>query len=182
LNTITDNALMLKVKSGDLDKLGLLFERYKRAMFSFFYRLSGQKSLSEDLVQTLFLRVLKYKHTFTGEGEFRTWLYHLARNTWADEYKRSRKAGFQEDIHDWQELLTDNHTIATIQKEEEIKLLHIAISQLSEEKREVLILSKYQELKYQEIAEIMHTTEGNIKVMVYRAIADLKRIYTALEK
>lgn len=59
---------MLQVKAGDVDKMGLLFERYHRKLFGFLYHLTGRADASEDLVQNVFYRMLKYRHTFTGEG------------------------------------------------------------------------------------------------------------------
>ena len=56
---------MLKVKEGDLDKLGLLFERYKKVLFAFYYRMNFNAELSEDLIQNVFMRILRYKHAFT---------------------------------------------------------------------------------------------------------------------
>jgi RNA polymerase sigma factor (sigma-70 family) len=179
---IADNALMLKVKSGDLDKLGPLFERYKRPLFGFFYRMTSDRAISEDLVQNLFLRILKYRHTYTGKGEFRTWAYHLARNILTDYWKKQQKQGFQSDVSQWQDELADTQTAETWQQEEDIRLLNLALNQLSFEKREVLILSRYQGLKYQEIAEIMQTTEGNIKVMAHRALNELKKIYEKISE
>jgi DNA-directed RNA polymerase specialized sigma24 family protein len=61
-----DNELMLKVRDGDLGKLSFLFERYHRALFNFFLRSTGSRDLSEDLVQEVFLRILKYRHTFSA--------------------------------------------------------------------------------------------------------------------
>src|SRR5688500_13069372 len=81
---------MLRVKAGDLDKMGLLFERYNRPLFAFFYHMTHKRDMSEDLVQNVFYRMLKYKHTFTGEGEFRTWMYHLARNILNDSARQNR--------------------------------------------------------------------------------------------
>ncbi len=89
LNALTDNSLMLKVKAGDLDKMGLLFERYHRPLFAFLYHSTGQAAHSEDLVQTVFYRMLKYRYTFTEVGEFRTWMYHLARNVLNDAIKKT---------------------------------------------------------------------------------------------
>ena len=84
---------MLKVKSGDVDRMGLLFERYHRPLFGFLYHmLGGSRASSEDLVQNVFYRMLKYRHTYTGEGEFRTWMYHLARNVLADHIRKNRHA------------------------------------------------------------------------------------------
>jgi RNA polymerase sigma factor (sigma-70 family) len=87
LDSLTDNALMLRVKTGDLNRMRLLFERYHRELFGFLYHSSSDAEASEDMVQTVFYRMLKYRHTFTGEG-FRTWMYHLARNVLIDNAKQ----------------------------------------------------------------------------------------------
>lgn len=170
---------MLKVKSGDLDKLGLLFERYNRVLFGFFYRLCANASTSEDLVQNVFLRMLKYRHTFTGDGKFTTWMYHLARNVWADFYKKNRKMGMINNLDKVERMPGDNEY--DFSKEENVKLLRKALDYLSEEKREILILSRYQGLQYKEIADILDCTEANVKVKVYRAIHELRKIFMRLE-
>ena len=69
LNSLEDNALMIKVKDGDLEKLGLLFERYKKPLFGFFYGMNRDADLCEDLVQNVFMRILKYRYLFRGEGD-----------------------------------------------------------------------------------------------------------------
>ena len=95
MEALTDNHLMLKVKAGDLDKMGLLFERYHRALFAFLYHSTGQVAQSEDMVQTVFYRMLKYRHTFTETGEYRTWMYHLARNVLIDTAKKNQRMVYQ---------------------------------------------------------------------------------------
>jgi len=172
---------MLKVKAGDLDKLALLFERYNRPLFGFFYRSCGQAESSEDLVQNVFMRMLKYKHTFTGEGKFTTWMYHLARNVLADHFKKQKKLGYNDDYAKLENMQDHNDT-ESHQQEDNLVLLRKAIGQLSHEKQEVLVMSRYQGLKYKEIAEILQCTEANVKVRVYRAIQDLRKIYMKLEK
>jgi DNA-directed RNA polymerase specialized sigma24 family protein len=68
LEALSDNALMMRVKEGDLDNMSPLFERYKKPLYGFFYGLNReQELLSEDLVQNTFLRILKYRHLFRGE-------------------------------------------------------------------------------------------------------------------
>jgi RNA polymerase sigma factor (sigma-70 family) len=161
-----------------LDKLGLLFERYYRRLFSFFYRLTGKTEQSEDMVQMVFERILKYRHTFKGDGQFITWIFHLARNIYADEYKKSKKLGEREDVIKWEERIRDSEdTDSFFQKKEELMLLEKALQKLPLEKREILILSKYEELKYSEIAKILNCTEENVKVRVHRAMKELKEAY-----
>lgn len=178
LEALTDNYLMLKVKAGDLDKMGLLFERYHRSLFAFVYHSTGQAATSEDLVQTVFYRMLKYRHTFTEVGEFRTWMYHLARNILIDNAKKNNRMVYQNDITILSEKTSSEASVENhLEKKEANEMLHQALIKLSPEHREVLILSRFQELSYQEIAEIMKTSEGNIKVKVHRAMKELKSIY-----
>ncbi len=183
MDALADNALMLKVKSGDVDRLGLLFDRYHRVLYSFFYRFTSSKMVSEDLVQNVFMRILKYKHTFTGDGKFTTWMYHLARNVYADHYRKDSRLGFSDDFTTVENSLHNSYNIEEqTKKDEEIQLLQKALNQLSHDKKEVLILSRYQDLKYKEIADILCCSEAAVKVKVFRAMQDLKNIYTQLER
>ncbi|WP_210517014.1 RNA polymerase sigma factor [Hymenobacter terricola] len=174
---------MLRVKAGDVDRMGLLFERYHRALFGFIYHmLGGGRAASEDLVQNVFYRMLKYRHTFTGEGEFRTWMYHLARNVLADYVKQNRRAAHHSDVADLAEHLdSGSRADASLEQAQETALLHQALARLSPENREVLVLSRFQELKYGEIAVLLNTTEGAVKVRAHRALNELKTTYLRIE-
>jgi RNA polymerase sigma factor (sigma-70 family) len=177
LEGLYDNNLMLKVKAGELDKMGLLFERYQKTIYSFMYHSTYQAALSEDLVQNLFYRMIKYRHTYAGDGEFKTWMYFLARNVINDHYRKKTKLVYNDDIgkagsHLVEEKSADDDLMKTQQNEE----LRKAVARLSDEAREIIVLSKYQELSYKEIAEIVETTEGNVKVKVHRAIGELRKI------
>jgi RNA polymerase sigma factor (sigma-70 family) len=182
LETLSDNALMLKVKDGDLDRLGLLFERYKKPLFGFFYGMNKDAELSEDLVQNVFFRILKYRYLFRGEGDFKTWMFHIARNVNHDHYRKN-KLGKTESAEDWSERLGhgDIYTMQ-VQQDEELKMLSLAMDRLPEDKREILLLSKFQDKKYKEIGEIIGCSEGAVKVKVFRALQDLKAVYKQLEK
>lgn len=182
MNALSDNALMLRVKAGDLDKMGLLFERYHRPLFAFLYHMTGQADSCEDLVQNVFYRMLKYRHTFTGDGEFRTWMYHLARNVLNDSVRQNKRSAYQYDVADLAEKLGGGIAAdEQLEKKQELDALQDALARLSPEYREVLILSRYQELKYDEIARILNTSEGAIKVRVHRALHELKKHFFTLE-
>ena len=122
--------------------------------------------------------MLKYRHTFTEVDEFRTWIYHLARNVLNDAIKKNHRMVYQADISVMSER---NHfepsADSQLEKKQESEALHEALTKLSLDHREVLILSRFQELSYQEIAKILNTSEGNIKVKVHRAMKELKNIY-----
>jgi RNA polymerase sigma factor (sigma-70 family) len=169
---------MLKVKEGDFDKMGLLFERYHRPLYGFIFRMTGQKQTSEDLVQNIFFRMLKYRKGFLGSGEFKTWMYHLARNVLKDHFKKVKKTHSHYALQEI-ESKADLEPFADLQmeKKQELKTLEMAVEHLSEENRELLILCRYQGLKYQEIAKILEISEGAVKVRVHRALNELKSCY-----
>ncbi|APZ48005.1 hypothetical protein BW723_00275 [Polaribacter reichenbachii] len=172
---------MLRVKEGENHKLGLLYERYKKRLFGFFYQMNKNASLSEDLVQNVFIRVLKYKHTFSEDSKFITWIFQIARNEIYDQFKKSKK----ENHNDIDTVSYHLNTGATIENEIEISENKInlkkAIAKLSPEKKELIILSKLKELKYKEVGEIIGCTEGTARTKVHRALNDLKQIYLTLE-
>ena len=180
LDPVSDTAIMLKVKAGDIDKLGLLFERYNKMLFGFFWRMSGSVETSEDLVQTVFYRILKNRKQFKGKGKFSSWMFQIAHNLWADHYKKNHKVDLKQDMSRW-ELKESLSTDEQIEREEQIRMLYSAMESISEDKREVLILSKYQGLKYNEIAHILGTTEGAVKTKVFRALNDLREQYAKIE-
>lgn len=193
LDNLSDNALMIKVRDGGLDRLGLLFERYKRPLYGFFYGMNRDQELSDDLVQNTFYRVMKYRHLFRarlpedgsdgqGDGEFKTWLFHIARNVRYDQYRKDKIKG-KDPVENWEHKLGHSENKAEeMQHDEEHMMLNLAMDRLSPEKREVLLLSKYQEKKYKEIGEILGCTEGAVKVKVFRALQELKGVYEKLEK
>jgi RNA polymerase sigma factor (sigma-70 family) len=179
LNSLTDNAIMLKVTSGDLDKMALLFQRYHRPLYGFLYHMTSQREVSEDMVQNIFYRMLRSRHTFTGNGEFRTWMYHLARNVLKDHWK---KAGVSRPVTEWEDRITDEVLVdEQLEKKMDLEMLQKRIASLSPESREVLILSRYQDLKYTEIAEVLDLSVGAVKVRIHRAINQLKTLYLQSE-
>lgn len=183
MDTLPDNALMLKVKNGDIDKMGLLYERYHHHLFRFLFNMTRQKELSEDMVQNVFLRMLKYPDGFMGFGEFKMWMYHIARNTLYDHFRKVKRTPVHTDVKEYEEKIEgEHHTDAQLEKEQELRTLEKAMGKLSDENRELLILCRFQELKYNEIARILNTTEGAIKVRVHRALNQLKSNYLKIEK
>lgn len=172
---------MEKVKNGDLDKLGLLFERYKKPLFGFFYGMNKDAELSEDLVQNVFVRILKYRTLFRGEGEFRSWIFHIARNVSHDHY-RKKKIQAKDSLDNWEDRIgTDENRLSQYQQAEDLELLSLAMDRLPEDRREILLLSKYQEKKYKDIGEQIGCSEAAVKVKVFRALQELKALYRQLE-
>ncbi len=182
MNSAGDNALMIKVKDGDLSKLGLLFERYKKPLFGFFYGMNKDPELSEDLVQNVFFRILKYRYLFRGDGDFKTWMFHIARNVSNDHFRKIKWKG-KDDLDKWQDRLSNhNNRQLELQQDEELQLLSVALERLPEDKREIILLSKFHDKKYREIGEILGCSEGAVKVKVFRALQELREVYKKLEE
>src|SRR5215470_180166 len=132
---------MLQVKNGELDKMALLFQRHHRQLFGFLFNMTGQREASEDIMQNVFYRMLRSRHTFTGEGEFRTWMYHLARNVLKDHWKQRKRRGHHQEIGGYEERLPAGMMAEeAIEGKGEIKALERALASLSAENREVLVL------------------------------------------
>lgn len=83
---------MQRVKEGNLAEMSVLFERYHLRLYNFFFRLTMNKDISQDLTQNLFYRMIKYKHTFKNEHTFKSWIYQMARNLHTDYCKQQKKS------------------------------------------------------------------------------------------
>lgn len=174
---------MLKVKSGNLDTLGILFERYNHKLFNYFYRLTYRHDISEDLVQGVFERIIKYRHTYQNGHAFSTWIYRIARNLHIDYYRKNSREFESSDSLDFETIkeLPANDD-CEFDKESELALLQKALDQLDPIKKESLVLSRFQGFKYKEIAAIMDCSVSAVKVRIFRAMSDLSRIVSELRK
>jgi RNA polymerase sigma factor (sigma-70 family) len=176
----TDENLMLAVRQGDVSKLGQLFDRHHRALFDFFVRMTNNRAAADDMVQDVFFRMLKYRATFRDDSRFKAWMFHIARNARIDYFhKHQVEAVLDEDGANVPESPLP-FPGRRLEEEQNRALLECAMFRLSEEKREVLILSRYQEMKYEQIAELMGCEVGAIKVRVHRAIKELREIFLKL--
>jgi RNA polymerase sigma-70 factor (ECF subfamily) len=174
----TDKALMLAVRDGDVESFGVLFDRYHQRLYEFFYRLGSSAASSEDLVQEVFLRMLKYRRTFREDSEFRGWMYHIARTVRIDRFRAQRDeaplAAVSGAAADRLERPLSPDTY--VEAKERTDLLRRALQRLPEDKRELLILARFQELRYDEIGSLLDIDVGAVKVRVHRAINELREI------
>ena len=178
---------MLLVKDGHLSELTELFDRYHVSLYNFFLRLTFDKATSEDLTQNLFYRVIRYRQSYQpGQGTFRSWIYRMARNLYADFCKQKQKEpqpGRTRDTGEENEGAADHPRgyaeagHASGYGEEDYQRLDEALALLQPEQREILVLSRYQGLKYEEISKIKDISVAAIKVQVYRAIRQLRSLY-----
>ncbi|HWX56703.1 MAG TPA: RNA polymerase sigma factor [Verrucomicrobiae bacterium] len=176
-DALPDEELMAQVRNGIGEMLGVLFDRYQAPLFSFYCKLTGDRTLSEDLVQEVFFRILKYRHTYETGTRFRPWMYQIARNARTDHFRKYRPETSLEP-----EMSPSITHPDLAQQNQEAALLHRALLQLPEEKREVLVLSRFQELKYEEIAQLMGCEVNTVKVRVHRALQELRKTFQGLER
>jgi RNA polymerase sigma factor (sigma-70 family) len=182
--TRADNVLMQKVRDGDLTKMAVLFERHHRALFRYFLRLTGNREFSEDLVQDVYFRMLKYRHTYRDGNPFTSWMYQVGRNAHLDGVqKRKGETPLFEQGHDEsarEPASAEPDPSEILRRRQDLGLLRRALAALPVEKREVLVLSRFQNLKYEQIADILACDVGTVKVRVYRAIKALSLIFFEL--
>lgn len=176
---MTDELLMRAVKHGDVAQLGRLFERHRSAVFNFLSRTIGDRSAAEDLVQDVFVRVLKYRHTYRDDHVFSTWLFRIARNARSDHYRR-QQATRTVPLLEYDVPSRDDDASATLERSSEAKLFDAAFRLLPEDKRELLVLARFQQMPYSQIAALLDIEIGTVKVRVHRAVAALRDIVDQL--
>ena len=163
---------MLRAAAGEKDAVGALFDRHADGLYAYFMHLIGDRATALDLVQSVFERILRYSTSFRGEASFRTWMFQIARNV-QHTYFRRRAA-----IRQREEAWAEEHAVEACSSPEEemqLRILERALRDLPAEKREILVLAKYSRLRYAEIAGLLSSTEGAVKVRVYRALEALRQ-------
>ena len=172
---------MEAVKDGDLEQASILYARYHKRIFNFLARMCFDRSQAEDLTQNVFLRLIKYRGTYKVGKAFQPWIYQMARNAFSDHYQAHKNRNNQfVDVQQVANRATSaQEDMEQVEKE---KLLDRSMAMLSEDHRELLILTRYQRMKYEEVALVMGTSVANIKVRVHRAISKLREHYFQLEQ
>jgi RNA polymerase sigma-70 factor (ECF subfamily) len=145
-------------------------------LYRYFVRMTGSEDVGWDLVQETFLRMLKYRHSFRETGKFRSWTFQIAHNVWHDHYRKYEKEVSLDMMN--RDFATPNVLpLAELEKAQEARMLHEALSALPTEKRELLVLSHFERMPYAEIAEVLSVSVGAVKVRVHRAVKELREAY-----
>jgi len=175
VQNIPDETIMENVREGNLSEMSILFERYHRKLYNFFFRMGISRDISQDMTQNLFYRMIRYRHTYKDGACVKSWIYQIARNLHSDYRNMEKRNGdlfvnsgvFPSDVAD----TIDNY------QEEDFEKLETALMTLSDAQRELIVLSRYQGLKYEEISSIVSQSVPAIKVSIYRAIRQLRCVY-----
>ncbi len=175
----TDEEIMSEIKSGDLEKLSVLFQKYKVLLYNYFVKQTYNRELSNDFVQNVFYRIIRYRMSFDEEQKFKTWMFRISRNIIADHFndkKNKNKESQIDDVLNYKEIISDESN----EKHEKSEQLYRAMDKLTSDKREILVMCKLNGIKYKDVADILDITESAVKVKVHRAINELKEYYFQL--
>mgnify|MGYP001091418903 CR=1 FL=1 len=176
-----DSQLMLRVKAGDEPSFALLLHRFRVPVYQFLYRMVGSPAVAEELAQEVFLRVYRARATYEPSAKFTTWLYristHLALNHLRDSRRERDDVRLDDTPKDGRPLQLAAHD-ATIEERlvanDRVERIRRAVDELPEKQRVAVLLHKYQELDYRQIAELLDTSESAVKSLLFRAYESLR--------
>jgi RNA polymerase sigma-70 factor, ECF subfamily len=185
--TRSDVQLMLDVKAGDEQSFELLLRRYRTPLVNFLYRMVRSREQAEDLAQEVFIRVYRARDEYVPSAKFTTWLFRIATNLALNSLRDHRHqkleismdAPLVADVEDGDEKpfeVADKHPSVEQQLVEEDRknMIRHAIEKLPEKQRAAVLLHKYQELDYAEIAKILSCSESALKSLLFRAYETLR--------
>ena len=174
---------MLRVKKGDRVAFEILMRKYYPRILNFVYRFLGNRQLSEDLTQDVFLKIYKSARRYRPRSKFQTWLYTIAKNTCLNELRRNRghlvslDEPITYDERAQKKEISDPHSDPAgefFQKEKKA-LIQAAINDLPENQRIAVILRRYENFSYVEIAATMNVTDKAVKSLLSRAKVNLRK-------
>ncbi len=187
LEQLSNEALIEAYQKGDTRAFERLLQRHRRPVYNFLRRQVGNGALAEDLMQEVFLRIIKGAAAYQRKAQFTTWLYTIARNLCVDHLRRAKhrqissldqplikggkdKAPLGETVPDCGPAVDRQVIGRELQGH-----LHEAIASLNEEQREVFLMREYLDLPFKEIAEIIHCPENTVKSRMRYALDHLRQ-------
>lgn len=165
------------------EDFSVLYHKYKDSIFSYIYYLSGNRTISEEICQDVFLKVYLKIDKFEGRSSFKTWLYKIAKNTALEFFRKNSREVLVYEEGNWEEKLVDRSCSPeeSLMNKEKGQYIQKALQLMSEKYRTFIILRDFQNVSYQEISEITDTNLNTVKVNIYRARDEFRRIYKELE-
>ncbi len=176
-----DSKLMLRVKEGDAASFNVLLERHRAPVVHFLYRMIQNQAVAEELAQEVFLRVYRARATYEPTAKFTTWLFriatHLALNCLRDgRSERGRESLDEEAPASPCRQIPDRRPTVEEDLVYQVKLEEIrrAIQALPPKQRAAVLMHKYQELEYSQIARVLNCSESAVKSLLFRAYETLR--------
>lgn len=180
--TRSDVQLMLDVKSGDEESFGILLRKYRAPMVNFLYRMVRDAATAEDLAQEVFLRVYRARKQYSPSAKFTTWLFRIATNLALNSVRDNRHrqldvsidAPIEEDEAPMELPAREMRIDDYMAERDRMAFIRNAISALPEKQRVAVLLHKYEEMDYGEIARILDCSESALKSLLFRAYETLR--------
>lgn len=175
-----DAQLMLRVKEGDDASFAELLERYRAPVIHFVYRMVQNQPMAEELAQDVFLRVYKARKNYEPSAKFTTWLFRIATHIALNAIRDSRAERAIASLDDQDAQLSEvQDRKATIEQElvEDARNMDIrrAVQALPAKQRVAVLMHKYHEMDYAQIAEVLGCSESAVKSLLFRAYETLRR-------
>jgi RNA polymerase sigma-70 factor (ECF subfamily) len=173
---LSDQELMRLVQAGDVSPASEIYDRYSSRIYNFAYRFLRNSEAAEDATQEVFVKMLKHANQFHGDAKLSTWLFSITAN-WCRDYlrKSDNKAKEAEDVLYTIPAPSEHAPDRNLERRQDEQRIQKALSALTPEQREAILLSRYQGLSYAEIAQISGCSEGAVKTRVFRAMETLKK-------
>src|SRR5437764_12298990 len=181
---LTDADVMLRVKAGDDAAFDYLVEKFRRPIISFMYRMARNQAIAEELAQEVFLRIYRSRHTYAAEAKFTTWMYRIATNLAVNHARDSKADRIEQtvsiDESDEDTGLTidvaDPHISAeqNLLRRERLAAIRRHVEALPERQRMAVLMHKYQNMDYRQIAEVLKLSESATKSLLFRAYETLR--------
>jgi RNA polymerase sigma-70 factor (ECF subfamily) len=178
--TVTDRELMLRVKDGDDQSFAGLLSRYRKPVVNFIYRMVQNQGIAEELAQEVFLRVYRARTNYEPRAKFTTWLFCIATNIALNSIRDGKRSINTRTLDDpgSYATLTLKSEDPTVEEEMVARSLEWevrqAIGALPERQKTAVILHKYEELNYQQIAAALDCSESAVKSLLFRAYESLR--------
>lgn len=176
-----DAELMLRVKEGDSFSFGLLLEKHRASVIHFVYRLVQEQAVAEELAQEVFLRVYRSRTSYEPTAKFTTWLFriatHLALNWLRDRRHEKRQERLDGDSPETPvRQISDCRPSVEQRLVYEVKLDEVrrAVATLPEKQRAAVLMHKYEEMEYSQIAKVLGCSESAVKSLLFRAYETLR--------
>src|ERR1700751_2041040 len=181
---LTDADVMLRVKVGDESAFEFLVQKYRRAMVSFMFRMSHNAAAAEDLAQEVFLRVYRSRTSYEASAKFTTWLYRIATNLAVNHARDTRherpenQVSLDEPDEETGTTMDVADSSLTVEqamlRRERMSAIRAKVQNLPERQRMAVIMHKYQQMDYKQIAEVLKLSESATKSLLFRAYETLR--------